>query len=145
MRKKVNIDVEQRRRRSDFMARVGDIFDRKFDGFPASVPNPQNRPSNGFVPNPTLIVDDEGMEAVDDVSPCEEEGDGSDQSGTYTRQLFSDDDGATYEFPLVIDYVISVWKDGVLQRINLDYAVVSNFLTPQTPWGDARVVARFVV
>lgn len=52
MKKKVNVTVANRRKTSGLLSRIGDVFERKFDGFPASVPPVSN--------NAPIIGDDSG-------------------------------------------------------------------------------------
>lgn len=94
MRKKVNVNIANRRHRSDMFQRVGDVFERKFDGFPANVPPVSN--SDVALDENTDVGADIRLPLpsetiIPDIPPCPEPGEpcygGSDNAFTLPLDL----------------------------------------------------------
>lgn len=142
MNKKIQLTISQRRQRSTF-SRTLEIFERKFDGFPASAPNLKTSvPTN---PNASNDIDfgeilQDLLDQMPDATPCTGSGE-----NVETKVLSTDDGGTTWQFPVPIKYVIKAWIDGLQVLQYQDFDIVSGEFVPNSPLSaDSIVVVKYV-
>jgi hypothetical protein len=153
--KKVNITISNRRKQSDLFARVRDVFERKFDGFPAVPADPSGKLAGytsgdlGVLDTKTIIdtVADLKQSTIPDSQPCSDSPClGSDvPSGTTCFNELSTVDHITFTPSVPAKYYVSVVIDGSQAIIGVDYSVVSGNIVVQTALSpDVIVTARYV-
>lgn len=158
MRKKISVTISERRKPSSFFGRVKEIFERKFDGFPAVPADPSGL--EGYTTGDLGTVDQKQI--VDEISkliqkqtinfdtapcpdyPCTAET--ANTSGTVCVSDMSTTNYITYTPVAPAKYYVNVYVDGTPMLINIDYTVVSgNVVFGSALSQDADVRARFVV
>lgn len=143
-----------KRRQSQFI-RVREVFERKFDGFPAAI-DPARLLTDEVSDETDIdmdaiideIVNDNQPEESSTIAPCAQVDEDDALSGdTVTTELdLSLLPGPHYLAPLSVDYFISVWFDGILATEGTDYTEDGDTIIP-TPVLDAEVIvmAKYVV
>ncbi len=145
MRKKISITTGNRKTRTGF-TRLGDIFEHKFDGFPANIPK---------LPIPGHNMDDVGMDLGIDFDkilrdlqdeftepttgsvPCGESD--STDSGSTKSAILTRTGVGEYEIPEAFRYIIDVIVDGV-PALYQEYTVSARKITFEVDPGEDAVV-----
>lgn len=119
------------------LSAIREIFERKFDGFPASSPKNKTSPEgedNG------LGLDIDIQDLIDELLEENAQPDIPTCGDTLQATLVADEGEEGYVLPDDFVSVISAWFDGLLGVNGVDYAIGEGFLYPTN--FDAEVIVK---